>query len=114
MMKKFYNAAPLGSKRVKGISREVRVINLQKDCCIVKGAMETLVIMANPHKFQDLFYKSCNSLLGFDPHVQNVMVEALALYYNGEAFTLTGLQQVDAVLLKLYQEIDRELLNLKK
>ena len=114
MKRKYFNSARRGNKRVRWISKKVQVINLQKDFSVDQGAMDTLMVMANPYKLQDLFYKACNSLLGFDTHVQNVIVEALALYYNGEAFTLTGFQHVDAVLVRLYQDIDRELLNIKK
>ena len=66
---KVFSAARRGSKRVKGISREVRVLNLQAAYGICEDAMSTLMVMANPHKHAHLFYKVCNSLRGFDPHI---------------------------------------------
>ena len=109
--KAFTKSAHRGSKRVKGISREVRVINLQQACGVEQGAWSTLLVIASPHKHQDLFYTIFNSLLGFDAHVQNVMVEALALYFAGEFYTITGLEHVDNVLVNLYREIDEKVFN---
>jgi len=107
MKKKVFNTAHRGSKRVKGISREVRVINLQQSCGIDQCVFGTLMLIAKLYKRQDLFYRIFNSLLGFDAHVQNVMTEALALYSAGEYYTLTGIEHVDSVLVNLYREIDR-------
>lgn len=107
MKKKVFSAARHGSKRVKGISREVRVLDLQAACGINKDAISTLMVMANPHKNAHLFYKVCNSLRGFDPHMQNVIVEALSLYCIGEAFTITCIEHVDELLVNLYMEIGR-------
>lgn len=103
---KVFSATRRGSKRVKGISREVRVLNLQAAYGICEDAMSTLMVMANPHKHAHLFYKVCNSLRGFDPHMQGVIVEALALYYTGEAYTITLVEHVDELLVNLYREID--------
>ena len=104
-------SAHRGSKRVKGISREVRVTNLQKEFGIDQQVLCTLMVIASPHRHHDLFYKVYNALLGFDVHVQSQMKEDIAQYYTGEAYTITGLQHVDAVLVNLYREIDRVLLN---
>lgn len=114
-MKKGISGAALhGSKRVKRISREVRVKNLKTSCDVDIEALSTLMVMANPHKNAHLFYKVCNSLVGFDAHLQNEIVEALALYYTGEAFTITCIEHVDQLLVNLYRVFDRELLNVKK
>lgn len=114
MKKKVFSAARRGSKRVKGISREVRVLDLHSAYGINKNALSTLMVMANPHKNAHLFYEVCNSLRGFDPHMQNVIVEALALFYTGEAFTITCIEHVDDLLVNLYGVFDRLLLNIKK
>ena len=107
------SAAHRGSKRVKGISREVRVLDLHSAYGISKDAISTLMVMANPHKNAHLFYEVCNSLRGFDPHMQNVIVEALAMYYTGEAYVLTCIEHVDQLLVNLYRVFDPELLNIK-
>lgn len=91
---------------MKGISREVRVLDLQGAYGISKDAIDTLMVMANPHKYSHLFYKVCNCLRGFDSHLQGVIVEALALYYTGEAFTITCIEHVDELLISLYREIN--------
>ena len=139
MKKKVICTARRGSKRVKGISREVRVLDLHSAYGISNDALSTLMVMANPHKNAHLFYKVCNSLRGFDPHMQNVIVEALALFYmvcnclrgfdprmqgeivealamfyTGEAFTITCIEHVDELLVNLYGVFDRLLLNNKK
>ena len=106
MKKKVFCAARRGSKRVKGISREVRVLDLQAAYGISKDALSTLMVMANPHKHAHLFYKVCNSLRGFDSHMQNVIVEALAMYYTGEAYTITSIKHVNELLINLYRECD--------
>ena len=106
MKKKVFCAARHGSKRVKGISREVRVLDLHSAYGISKDALSTLMVMANPHKHANLFYKVCNCLRGFDPHMQNVIVEALALYYTGEAYTITSIEHVNELLISLYRECD--------
>ena len=106
-------AAHLGSKRVKGISREVRVLDLHSAYGINKNALSTLMVMANPHKNAHLFYEVCNDLRGFDPHMQNVIVEALAMYYTGETYTITSIEHVNELLVNLYRFLDRELLNIK-
>ena len=108
------STAHRGSKQVKRISREVRVKNLQAQFGIDQEALCTLLIMANTHKNAQLFYKVCECLRGFDDQMQNEMVEALALYYNGSAHTITCIEHVDLLLLNLYKEIDRLLLNTKK
>lgn len=95
-----------GSKRVKGISREVRVLDLHSAYGISNDALSTLMVMANPLKHAHLFYKVCNSLRGFDSHMQNVIVEALAMYYTGEAYTITSIEHVNELLINLYRECD--------
>lgn len=100
------SAARRGSKRRKGISREVRVLNLQAACGISENALCTLMVIANPHKHAHLFYKVCNSLRGFAPHIQGEIVEALAMYYTGEAYTITCIEHADELLVNLYQQID--------
>jgi hypothetical protein len=95
-----------GSKRVKGISREVRVLDLHSAYGINKDALSTLMVMANPHKNAHLFYEVCNSLRGFDPRLQGEIVEALAMYYTGEAFTITSIEHVNELLINLYRECD--------
>ena len=112
-MKQKIKIARRGSKRVKRISREIRVLDLQATYGISDDALSTLMVMANPHKNAHLFYKVCNSLRGFDPHMQNVIVEALAMYYTGEAYVLTCIEHVDQLLVNLYRVFDRELLNIK-
>ena len=114
MKKKVICAARHGSKRVKGISREVRVLDLQAAYGISENALSTLMVMANPHKNAHLFYKVCNSLRGFEPRLQGEIVEALAMYYTGEAFTITSIEHVNELLVNLYREFDRLLLNIKK
>ena len=111
--KKVFSAARRGSKTVKGISREVRVLDLHSAYGINKDALSTLMVMVNPHKNAHLFYEVCNSLRGFDPHMQNVIVEALAMYYTGEAYVLTCIEHVDQLLVNLYRVFDRELSNIK-
>jgi hypothetical protein len=91
---------------VKGISREVRVLDLHSAYGISNDALSTLMVMANPHKNAHLFYKVCNSLRGFDSHMQNVIVEALAMYYTGEAYTITSIEHVNELLINLYRECD--------
>ncbi len=112
--KKVFSAVHRGNKRVKGISREVRVLDLQAVYGISEDALTTLLVMTNPHKNAHLFYKVCNSMRGFDPHMQNVIVEALAMFYTGEAFTITCIEHVDELLVNLYVDFDRMLLNIKK
>ena len=104
--KKVFSAARHDSKRAKGISREVRVLNLQAACGISENALCTLMVMANPHKHAHLFYKVCNSLRGFAPRMQREIVEALAMYYTGEAYTITCIKHIDELLVNLYQQID--------
>ena len=105
--KKVFCATRRGSKRVKGISREVRVLDLQAAYGISNDALSTLMVMANPHKHAHLFYMVCNCLRGFDPHMQNVIVEALAMYYTGEAYTITSIEHVNELLVNLYKGIGR-------
>ena len=105
-MKQKIKTARRGSKRVKGISREVRVLDLQAAYGISNDALSTLIVMANPHKNAHLFYKVCNCLRGFDAHLQGVIVEALALYYTGEAYTITSIEHVNELLINLYRECD--------
>lgn len=112
--KKVFSAARRGSKRVKGISREVRVLDLHSAYGINKNALSTLMVMANPHKNAHLFYEVCNSLRGFDPRLQGEIMEALAMFYTGEAFTITCIEHVDELLVNLYGVFDRLLLNNKK
>jgi len=95
-----------GGKRMRGISREVRVLDLQGAYGISKDAIGTLMVMANPHKHANLFYKVCNCLRGFDANLQGVIVEALALYYTGEAFTITCIEHIDELLINLYRDIN--------
>jgi hypothetical protein len=82
------------------------VLDLHSAYGINKDALSTLMVMANPHKNANLFYKVCNCLHGFDPHMQNVIVEALALYYTGEAYTITSIEHVNELLISLYRECD--------
>lgn len=105
--KKVFSAARRGSKRMKGISREVRVLDLHSAYGISNDALSTLMVMANPHKNAHLFYKVCNSLRGFDSHMQNVIVEALAMYYTGEAYTITSIEHVNELLVNLYHVFGR-------
>ena len=98
--------ARCGGKRMKGISREVRVLDLHVAYGISKDAIGTLMVMANPHKHAHLFYKICNCLRGFDAHMQGVIVEALALYHTGEAYTITSIGHVNELLINLYHECD--------
>ena len=114
MKKKVFSAARHGSKRVKGISREVRVLDLQAAYGISEDALSTLMVMANPHKNAHQFYMVCNSLRGFDPHMQNVIVEALAMYFTGEAYTITSIEHINELLVNLYHQIDRLLMDIKK
>ena len=114
MRKKVFSAARHGSKRVKGTSREVRVLDLQAAYGISENALSTLMVMANPHKNAHLFYMVCNSLRGLDPRLQGEVVDALGLFYAGEAYTITCIEQIDELLVNLYKEIDRLLLNIKK
>ena len=111
-MKQKIKIARRGSKRVKRISREIRVLDLQATYGISNDALSTLMVMANPHKNAHIFYKVCNSLRGFDPHMQNVIVEALAMYYTGEAFTITSIEHINELLVNLYKGFDRLLLNI--
>ena len=113
-MKQKIKTAHRGSKRVKGISREVRVLDLHSAYGINKDALSTLMVMANPHKNAHLFYEVCNSLRGFDPRLQGEIVEALAMYYTGEAYTITSIEHVNKLLVNLYGVFDRLLLNNKK
>ena len=112
--KKVFSAARHGSKRMKGISREVRVLDLHSAYGINKDALSTLMVMANPHKNADLFYEVCNSLRGLDPQMQGEVVDALGLFYAGEAYTITCIEHVDELLVNLYKEIDRLLMDIKK
>ena len=107
MKKEVFSGARHGSKRVKGISREVRVLDLQAAYGISNDAISTLMVMANPHKNAHLFYMVCNCLRGFDSHMQNVIVEALTMYNAGKAFTITCIEHVDELLVNLYMEIGR-------
>ena len=111
--KKVFSTARRGSKRVKGISREVRVIDLQTEFGIDPIALNTVMVLASPHRNPYLFYKVCDCLRGFDAHMQNQIVEALALYYICEAYVLTCIEHVDQLLVNLYRVFDRELLNIK-
>lgn len=110
MKTKRFKSARRGSERVKGISREVRVLDLQAAYGISENALSTLMVMANPHKHAHLFYKVCNSLRGFDPRMQGEIVDALALYYTGEAFTITSIEHVNNLLIGLYKQIEELLL----
>ena len=107
MTKKSFKSAHRGSKRKKGISREVRVLDLQAAYGISEDALTTLLVMANPHKNAHLFYEVCNSLRGFEPRLQGEIVEALAMYYTGEAFTITSIEHINELLVNLYHQIDR-------
>ena len=110
MKKGISGAAHRGSKRVRRISREVRVLDLQALFGISENVLGTLMVMANPHKHAHVFYIVCNCLRGFDAHLQGEIVDALVLYYTGKAFTITLIEHVDELLLCLYNIIDRELL----
>jgi hypothetical protein len=39
-------------------------------------------------------------------------VEALAMYYTGEAFTITSIEHINELLVNLYKGFDRLLLNI--
>jgi hypothetical protein len=114
MKKKVFNAAHHGSKKVKELSREVRVLDLQAAYGISEKALNTLMVMANPYKNEHLFYRVCNYLRGFAPQLQGEIVDALVLFYAGEAYTITCIEHVDELLVNLYRECDRLLLNIKK
>lgn len=115
MKKKTLRTATLhGSKRVKRISREVRVIDLQTEFGVDPIALNSVMVLTNPHKHPYLFYKVCDCLRGFEPHMQNQIVEALAMYYTGEAYMLTCIEHVDQLLVNLYHVFDRMLLDIKK
>ena len=105
--KKVSGAARHGSKRVKGISREVRVLDPQAAYGISLNALSTLMVMANPHKNAHLFYEVCNSLRGFDPRLQGEIVDALGLYHAGEAYTITCIEHIDELRVNLYLQNDR-------
>ena len=45
--------------------------------------------------------------------MQNVIVEALAMYYNGEAYTITSIEHVNELLVNLYRVFDRMVLDIK-
>ena len=107
MKKKVFSAARHGSKRVKGISREVRVLDLQAAYGISENALSTLMVMANPHRNARLFYKVCSSLRGLAPQMQGEVVDALGLFYAGEAYTITCIEHIDELLVNLYHQIDR-------
>lgn len=102
------------SKRQRTIVRDVRVTNLNAICGIDQQALFRLMAVVNPHRHAELFYACYNALLGFSLQVQAELVEALNLYFIGEAHTITGIQHIDAVLGNLYREIDSFLLNTKK
>jgi hypothetical protein len=113
MKKKVFSATSRGSKRVKGISREVRVIDLQTEFGIDSEALNTVMVLVSPHSHPYLFYKVCDCLRGFDAHMQNQIVEALAMYYSGEAYVLTCIEHVDELLVNLYHVFDLKLMNIK-
>ena len=81
-------------------------MNLQAANSISENALSTLMVMANPHKNARLFYEVCSSLRGLDPRLQGEIVEALAMYYTGEAYTITCIKHIDELLVNLYQQID--------
>lgn len=113
-MKKFKKIATNhGSKRFKGISREVQVIDLQKEFGIDSNALNTVMVLASPHSHPYLFYRVCDCLRGFDAHMQNQIVEALSMFISGEAYVLTCIEHVDQLLVNLYRIFDREMLNIK-
>jgi hypothetical protein len=39
--------------------------------------------------------------------MQNVIVEALAMYYTGEAYTITSIEHVNELLVNLYHVFGR-------
>jgi len=116
-MKK-YNQRAAGcseaGKSERTIVRDVRVTNLNAICGIDQQALFRLMELVNPQRHAELFYACYNALLGFSLQVQAELVEALNLYFIGEAHTITGIQHIDAVLGNLYREIDSFLLNTKK
>ncbi len=111
MRKNKRTAVHLNRKREKWISREVRVIDLQTEFGIDSDALNTVMVLSSPHRHPYLFYKVCDCLRGFNAHMQNQIVEALALYNTGEAYVLTCIEHVDLLLVNLYHIVDRELLN---
>ncbi len=54
-----------------------------------------------------LYNQVYGSFIGFDAKVQSYLMEAVALYYAGEATTYTGLPHVDAILRRLYKTVDK-------
>ena len=108
-MKQIKKAARHGqSNRRKGtVVRRLRVINLYTICGLDKDAMDLLKVMTNPDSC--IYNQVCNSSIGFDAKVQQYLMEAVALYYAGEATTYTAIPHVDAMLEKLYKEIDAAL-----
>lgn len=107
MKKGIYGAARRGSKRVKGISREVRVLNLNANYGIDQRVLDLLLVLTNPNRNPELFHKVYDSLLGLDAQMQEDVMEALAMYHNGKAVTFTCIEHVDRLLINLYKEIER-------
>ncbi len=94
------------SSEKKGAARQLRVMNLHRECSIDPWAQHVLDIAVNPKRHQALNQKISNYLLGFDGETQCVIAEALALHVGGHALTVTCLPGVDALLRKFYREID--------
>ncbi len=94
------------SKRRKStVVRRLRVLNLHDICSLDKDAMDLLKIVTNPGS--GLYIQVCNSFIGFDAKVQRYLMEAVALYYAGEAITYTEFPRVNAVLKRLYKIVDK-------
>ncbi len=112
-MTRFFNHKKSGAsrkrslKRVrKGLARRVQVMNLHCVCTVDTEAQRVLNIAVNPQCHSELNRKISNYLLGFDAQTQGIIVEAIALYWSGEAVTMTCLPAVDLTLLRFYREID--------
>lgn len=87
--------------------RRLRIINLHANCDLDKDAMEMLKKFSAPES--RLYNQVFNSFIGFDAKAQTYLVEAVALYYLGEASTYTGIPHVDALLDSLYKAVDKTL-----
>ena len=107
-MRRIKRAAVLRNcKKKLRISRKVRVVNLKNMCGIDQIALCVLAEIINPALHACLFNKVCNVLLGFDAHVQVVMVEALKLYISDGVITVTDIETVDCSIVNLNHLFDR-------
>lgn len=93
------------NRRSRTFVRRLRFLSLQAICSLDKEAVNLLKVVTNPGSC--LYNQVCNSLIGFDARVQRYLMEAVALYYAGEAVTYSGIRHVDAVLDRVYKRIDK-------